>query len=145
MTGQDGSQIMGGSVSGPTAETDVAATLLDEYLKLKEELSPLEKRLVGVRDRLRDFVTEHGHFVDEAHGVMVKVEPRFRKEYDAERLLAEFPRLSGCVKRAVDGRQLEACLGAGLVTETELERHGVLVRTLHSRALVVKAVGGRRA
>ena len=145
MTGQDGSQIMVGSVSGPTADTDVAATLLDEYLKLKEELSPLEKRLVGVRDRLRDFVTEHGHFVDEAHGVMVKVEPRFRKEYDAERLLAEFPRLSGCVKRAVDGRQLEACLGAGLVTETELERHGVLVRTLHSRALVVKAVGGRRA
>ncbi len=145
MTGQDGSQLMGGSVSGPTAEIDVAATLLDEYLRLKEELNPLEKRLVRVRDCLRDFVTEHGHFVDEIHGVMVKVEPRFRKEYDAERLLAEFPRLSGCVKRAVDGRQLEACLGAGMVTETELERRGVLVRALHSRALVVKAVGRRPA
>ena len=134
---------MGESVSGPTAEADVATTLLDEYLKLKEELNPLEKRLVRVRDRLRDFVTEHGHFVDEAHGVVVKVEPRFRKEYDAERLLAAFPRLSGCVKRAVDGRQLEAWLEAGMVTETELERHGVLVRALHSRALVVKAVGAR--
>ncbi len=145
MAGQDERQIMGGGVPGPTVEADVATTLLDEYLKLKEELSPLEKRLVGVRDRLRDFVTEHGHFVDEAHGVMVKIEPRFRKEYDAERLLAQFPSLSGCVKRAVDGRQLEACLGAGMVTETELERHGVLVRALHSRALVVKAVGGRRA
>ena len=31
------------------------------------------------------------------------------------------------------------------VTETELERHGVLVRALHSRALVVKAVDSRRA
>ena len=144
MTGQEGEQMMGESVAGPAVETDDTATLLDEYLKLKEELGPLEKRLVGVRDRLRDFVTEHGHFVDEANGVMVKVEPRFRKEYDAERLLAEFPRLSGCVKRAVDGRQLEACLGAGMVTETELERHGVLIRALHSRALVVKAVGGRR-
>ena len=144
MTDQEGGQIMGGRVSGPTADSDVATTLLDEYLKLKEELNPLEKRLVGVRDRLRDFVTEHGHFVDEAHGVMVRVEPRFRKEYNAERLLAEFPRLSGCVKRAVDGRQLEACLGAGMVTETELERRGVLVRALHSRALVVKAVGLRR-
>ena len=136
---------MGDSLTGATAEADVAATLLDEYLRLKEELNPLEKRLVGVRDRLRDFVTEHGHFVDEDHGVIVRVEPRFRKEYDAERLLAAFPRLSGCVERAVDGRQLEACLGAGMVTETELERHGVLVRALHSRALVVKAIGGRRA
>ncbi len=145
MAGREGRQMMGESVSGSTAEADVAATLLDEYLKLKEELNPLEKRLVGVRDRLRDFVTEHGHFVDEAHGVIVKVEPRFRKEYDAERLLAEFPRLSGCVKRAVDGRQLEACLGAGMVTETELERHGVLVRALHSRALVVKSLGRPRA
>ena len=145
MSGREGRQMMGGSVPGPAATSDVAATLLDDYLKLKEELSPLEKRLVGVRDRLRDFVTEHGHFVDEGHGVMVKVEPRFRKEYDADRLLAEFPRLSGCVKRAVDGRQLEACLGAGMVTESELERRGVLVRALHSRALVVKAVGGRRA
>ena len=135
---------MGGNVPHPTAEADVAA-LLDEYLKLKEELSPLEKRLVAVKDCLRDFVTEHGHFVDEIHGVIVKVEPRFRKEYDAERLLAEFPRLSGCVKRAIDGPQLDACLRAGMVTETELERHGVLVRALHSRALVVKAVGGRRS
>ena len=100
MTGREG-RLMMDSVPGTTAEADVAATLLDEYLKLKEELNPLEKRLVGVRDRLRDFVTEHGHFVDEAHGVMVKVEPRFRKEYDAERLLAEFPRLSGCVSSAL--------------------------------------------
>jgi len=129
-------------VPHPTAEADIAATMLDEYLKLKEELGPLEKRLVAVKDRLRDFVTEHGHFVDEIRGVIVKVEPRFRKEYDAEVLLAEFPRLSGCVERAVDRRQLEACLRAGMVTETELERHGVLVRALHSRALVVKAIGG---
>ncbi len=135
---------MGESVSGLTADSDVAATLLDEYLKLKEELNPLEKRLMRVRDSLRDFVTEHGHFVDETHGVMVKVEPRFRKEYDAERLLAEFPRLAGCVTRAVDGRQLEACVGAGMVTEMELERQGVLVRALHSRALVVKVVGRQR-
>lgn len=145
MANREGSQIMRGSAYGPTAQADVAGTLLDEYLTLKEELNPLEKRLAAVRDRLRDFVTEHGHFVDEAHGVMVKIEPRFRKEYDAERLLAEFPRLSGCVKRAVDTRQLEACLGAGMVTETELERHGVLVRALYSRALVVKPVGGLRA
>ena len=133
---------MGGTVPHPTAEVDIGADMLDEYLRLKEELSPLEKRLVAVKDCLRDFVTEHGHFVDEIHGVIVKVEPRFRKEYDAERLLAEFPRLSGCVKLAVDGRQLETCLRAGMVTETELERHGVLVRALHSRALVVKAIGG---
>ena len=142
MPGREGRQTMGGTVPHPTAEADVAATMLDEYLKLKEELDPLETRLAVVKDRLRDFVTEHGHFVDEIHGVIVKVEPRFRKEYDAERLLAEFPRLSGCVERAVDRRQLEACLRAGMVTETELERHRVLVRALHSRALVVKAVGG---
>lgn len=44
------------------AGTNVAAVLLDEYLELKERLGPLEKRLGEVRDRLRDLVTEHGHF-----------------------------------------------------------------------------------
>ncbi len=128
-------------ISERPAGTDVGAALLDEYLELKEELGPLEKRLGEVRDRLRDLVTEHGHFVDEARGVAVHVEPRFRKEYDAERLVAVFPRLAGCVKSAVDKGQLEACVTAGMVTETELEREGVLTKALHSRALVVKPLG----
>ena len=127
------------------AGTNVAAALLDEYLELKGKLGPLEKRLGEVRDRLRDLVTEHGHFVDELRGVMVRVEPRFRKEYDAERLVAVFPRLARCVKSAVDTDQLEACVTAGMVTETELERAGVLTRSLHSRALIVKPLGQRPA
>ena len=57
---------------------DVRVALLDEYLELKEKLGPLEKRLEDVRDRLRDLVTEEGHFVDEMRAVMVRVEPRFR-------------------------------------------------------------------
>ena len=126
-----------------TTGTNVAAALLDEYLELKDKLGPLEKRLEQVRDRLRDLVTEHGHFVDELRGVMVRVEPRFRKEYDAERLLAAFPRLAACVKPAVDVAQLEACLRAGMLTETELEREGVLTQSLHSRALIVKPLGHR--
>lgn len=125
------------------AGTDVAAALLDEYLELKEKLDPLEKRLGEVRDHLRDLVTEQGHFVDEVRGVIVRVEPRFRKEYDPERLAAVFPRLAGCVKPAVDASQLEACLRAGMVTDTELEREGVLTRTLHARALIVKPLGRR--
>ncbi len=84
------------------AGTNVGAALLDEYMELKGELSPLEKRMREVRDRLRDLVTEHGHFVDEARGVAVRVEARFREEYDPERLVAVFPRLAGCVKSAVD-------------------------------------------
>ncbi len=120
------------------AGTDVAAALLDEYLELKEKLDPLEKRLGEVRDRLRDLVTVQGHLVDEVRGVAVHVEPRFRNEYDAERLLTAFPRLAGCVKPAVDVGQLEVCLRAGMVTETELEREGVLTKALHSRALIVK-------
>ena len=127
------------------AGTDVRVALLDEYMEIKGELSPLEKRLREVRDRLRDLVTEHGHFVDEARSVAVRVEPRFRKEYDAERLVAVFPRLAGCVKSAVDMGQLEACVTAGMVTETELERSGVLTRALHSRALIVKPLGQRPA
>jgi hypothetical protein len=123
------------------AAIDVRARLLDEYLELKEKLGPLEKRLGDVRDLLRDMVTEHGHFVDEVRGVAVRVEPRFRKEYDADRLIAVFPRLAGCVKSAVDTGQLEACVTAGMVTETELERAGVLTRSLHSRALIVKPLG----
>ena len=128
-----------------SAGTDVRVALLDEYMEIKGELSPLEKRLREVRDRLRDLVTEHGHFVDEARGVAVRVEPRFRKEYDAERLVAVFPRLTGCVKSAVDTGQMEACMTAGMVTETELERAGVLTRSLHSRALIVKPLGQRPA
>ncbi len=124
---------------------NVTAALLDEYLELKEKLNPLERRLGEVRDRLRDLVTERGHFVDEVRGVSVRVEPRFRKEYDAERLVAVFPRLAGCVKSAVDMGQLEACVTAGMVTETELERVGVLTRSLHSRALIVKPLGQRPA
>ncbi len=127
------------------AGIDVGAALLNEYLELKEELGPLEKRMGDVRDRLRDLVTEHGHFVDEVRGVSVRVEARFRKEYDAERLTAAFPRLAGCIKPAVDVAQLEACLRAGMVTESELEREGVLTRTLHSRALIVKPLGQRPA
>ncbi len=125
------------------AGTDGGAALLDEYLELKGELGPLEKRLTEVRDRLRDLVTEHGHFVDEVRGVAVHVEPRFRKEYDAERLTAAFPRLAVCIKPSVDVAQLEACVTAGMVTETELEREGVLTRSLHSRALIVKPLGQR--
>ncbi len=123
----------------------VGAALLDEYMELKGELGPLEKRMREVRDRLRDLVTEHGHFVDEVRAVAVHVEARFRKEYDAERLVAVFPRLTGCVRSAVDTGQLEACVTAGMVTETELERSGVLTRSLHSRALIVKPMGQRSA
>jgi hypothetical protein len=126
------------------AGTDVAAALLDEYLEIKEKLGPLEKRLDEVRDRLRDLVTEQGHFVDELRGVAVHVEPRFRREYDADRLTAAFPRLAGCVKPSVDVAQLEVCLRAGLVTDTELEWAGVLTRSLHSRALIVKFVRGQK-
>jgi hypothetical protein len=128
----------------PSSGTDVGSRLLAEYLELKEQLAPLEKRLEQVRDRLRDLVTERGHFVDETRGVVVSVEPRFRKEYDAERLAASFPRLTGCIQPAVNTEQLEACLRAGMVTEGELERDGVLIRTLHSRALMVRPLGARR-
>jgi hypothetical protein len=128
----------------PSAGRDVGGRLLEEYLELKEQLGPLEKRLEQVRDRLRDLVTERGHFVDETRGVVVCVEPRFRKEYDAERLAASFPRLTGCIKPAVNTEQLEACLRAGMVTEGELERDGVLIRTLHSRALMVRPLGPRQ-
>jgi hypothetical protein len=131
-------------ITKPTTGTDVREALLEEYLDLKEKLNPLEKRLAQVRDLLRDLVTEHGHFVDEVRGVAVRVEPRFRKEYDAEGLLAAFPRLAACVKPAIDAAQLEACVRAGMVTETELERAGVLTRALHSRAVVVKPLGIRR-
>jgi hypothetical protein len=120
---------------------DLRAALLGEYLELKEKLGPLEKRLEDVRDRLRDLVTEEGHFVDEVRAVIVRVEPRFRKEYDADKLQAAFPRLNACVRPSVDVAQLEACLRAGMVTDGELERAGVLTRALHSRALVVKTLG----
>lgn len=86
-------------------------------------------------------MTENGHFVDEVRGVAVHVTPRFRKEYDAERLTAAFPRLAGCIKSAVDVAQLEGCVRAGMVTDTKLEREGVLTRALHSRALIVKPLG----
>jgi hypothetical protein len=114
--------------------------LLDEYLELKEQVTPLEKRLSRVKDQLRDLVTEEGHFVDELRGVGVHVEPRFRKEYDADRLALAFPQLKACIKPAVDVDQLSACVAAGMVTESELEREGILCRTLHSRALVVKTI-----
>ena len=120
--------------------SDVRAALLEEYLELKERVSPLEKRLSLVRDQLRDIVTEEGHFVDELRGVGVHVEARFRKEYDPDRLSVAFPQLGACIRPAVDVNQLEACVAAGMVTERELERDGVLFRTLHSRALVVKKI-----
>jgi hypothetical protein len=114
--------------------------LLNEYLELKEQISHLEKRLSQVRDQLRDIVTEEGHVIDEVRGVGVHIEARFRKEYDPDRLVRSFPELAGCVKPAVDASQLEACIAAGMVTERELEREGVLFRTLHSRALIVKNI-----
>ena len=40
---------------------------------------------------------------------------------------------------------MEAGVTAGMVTETELERSGVLTRSLHSRALIVKPLGQRPA
>jgi hypothetical protein len=119
---------------------DVRAALLEEYLELKERVHPLEKRLSQVRDQLRDIVTEEGHFVDELRGLGVHMEARFRKEYDPDRLSVAFPQLAACVTPAVDVNQLEACVAAGMVTESELEREGVLFRTLHSRALVVKNI-----
>src|SRR3989304_7376660 len=95
--GEDG-LMMGERTLEQPAGIDVGAALLDEYLELKEKLGPLGKRLDEVRDRLRDLVTEHGHFIDEVRGVVVHVEPRFHREYDADRLTAAFPPLAGCVK-----------------------------------------------
>jgi len=127
-----------------TDGVNLSTTLVDEYLDLKEKLEPLEKRLGQVKNLLKDLVTEEGPFVDEVRGVTVYLQPRFRKEYDAERLLATFPRLEGCVKPAVDVTQLEACLRSGMATEGQLERAGVLTQALHSRALIVKPLEGRR-
>jgi hypothetical protein len=121
-------------------EYDVRTALLEEYLDLKEKISPLEKRLIQVRDQLRDIITEEGHFVDELRGVIVRIEVRFRKDYDADKLASAFPRLAGCVRPSVDTAQLDACVRAGMVTESELEREGVLLRKLHSRVLVVKRI-----
>ena|SRR2546425_11111232 len=120
--------------------SDFRAALLEEYVELNERVNPLEKRLRQIRDQLRDIVTEEGHFVDELRGVGVHVEARFRKEYDPDRLSVAFPQLAACIRPAVDVNQLEACVAAGMVTERELEREGVLFRTLHSRALVVKKI-----
>lgn len=100
----------------------------------KERLAPLVKWLELVRDCLRDLVTARDQVVDETRGVMACAGPRVRKEYDAERLAAAFPRLAGCIKPAVNTDQLEGCLRAGMMTEGELKREGVMVRTLHSRA-----------
>ena len=127
-----------------TGGVNLSPALVDEYLDLKEKLEPLERRLAQVKNLLKDLVTEEGPFVDELRGVTVYLQPRFRKEYDAERLLATFPRLEGCVKPAVDVTQLEACLRSGMATEGQLERAGVLTRALHSRALIVKPLEGRR-
>ena len=123
---------------------NLSADLVDQYLDLKEKLDPLQKRLEQVKNLLKDLVTEEGPFVDELRGVTVYLQPRFRKEYDAERLLATFPRLAGCVSAAVDVSQLEACLRSGMATEGQLERAGILTRALHSRALIVKPLEGRR-
>ena len=123
---------------------NLSADLVDQYLDLKEKLDPLQKRLEQVKNLLKDLVTEEGPFVDELRGVTVYLQPRFRKEYDAERLLATFPLLAGCVKPAVDGSQLEACLRSGMATERQLERAGVLTQALHSRALIVKPLEGGR-
>jgi hypothetical protein len=87
---------------------NTAPALVDEYLDLKEKLEPLEKRLEQVKNLLKDLVTEEGPFVDELWGVTVYLQPRFRKEYDAERLLATFPSLAGCVRPAVDVTQLSS-------------------------------------
>ena len=127
-----------------TGGMNVAPALVDEYLDLKEKLEPLEKRLEQVKKLLKDLVTEEGPFVDELRGVTVYLQPRFRKEYDAERLLATFPSLAGCVRPAVDVTQLEACLRSGMAIEGQLERAGVLTQALHSRALIVKPLEGRR-
>src|SRR5438094_10457938 len=97
--------------------SDFRAALLEEYLELKERVNPLEKRLSQVRDKLRDLVTEEGHFVDELRGVGVYVEARFRKEYDPDRLAVGFPQLAACIRPVVDVNQLEACRAVALVRE----------------------------
>jgi len=38
---------------------------------------------------------------------------------------------------------MEKCLRAAMSSDTELERQGVLTRSLHSRALIVKPLGHR--
>ncbi len=67
------------------AAMNVGLSLLDEYLDLKERLGPLEKRLEEVRDQLRDLVTEHGHFVDEERGVIVRVRRSRRSRHSLVR------------------------------------------------------------
>ena len=76
-------------------------------------------------------------------GALDRPQTRVPESEKNQSVPAAFPRLAGCVKPSVDVAQLEACLRAGMVTETELERAGVLTRSLHSRALIVKPLGQR--
>src|SRR5438876_3533111 len=104
---------------------DVRSRLLDEYLDLKERVKPLEKRLEEVRDRLLDLVTEHGHFIDEVRSVSVRIEPRFGKEYDSERLAEAFPRLAGGLNLAAAVLRLGLGWRPGWVPGGEWGREGV--------------------
>ena len=126
-------------------DKDVRPLLLDEYLELKRQLDPLEKRYEQVKKLLKDIITKSGPYTDEDRGVVAYLQDRNRTEYDIDGLRKHFPNVArGVIVEQVDAERMKQALALGELTETELDALGVRIRSTHSRALIVEALKGVR-
>ena len=118
---------------------DVRPLLLDEYLELKRQLDPLEKRCEQVKKLLKDIIVVDGPYTDEDRGVVVYLQDRNRIQYDIAGLREQFPNVArGVVIEVVDPEMMKQAIALGEVTESELDAHGVRIRHTYSRALMVE-------
>lgn len=124
---------------------DVRPLLLDEYLALKADIEPKEKRLEQIKRLLKDIITRDGPYTDEDRRLVVYLQDRNRTEYDLDGLRRHFPNVArGVVIEVVEPERMKQAIALGEVTESELDATGVRIRHTFARALMVEPIKAAR-
>lgn len=123
---------------------DVERQLLREIMSLQADIKPLETRLEKAKQLLKDAITKGGPVTDEDLGVVAMLEPRYCNSYDLERLRQEYGHLAEeVIKEQVDEAYLKTLLMGGIITESDLDMHGIRTKNMIARALMIKPLKSR--
>lgn len=125
-------------------KTDVIQALIQGLVDIEEEhervVKPLEARRKKQREVLRDAMIEAEKLeaIDEVSGYKAILTHTERDVYVAEKLLPLLPRLyvDDVMVTSVDGKAVQELVDAGIITRTEMQREGALLREAKTRPFV---------
>ena len=125
--------------------TDVIAALIQGLVEIDEEYDrvakPLDARRKKQREVLRDAMIEAGviESIDEASGYRALLKHQQKDTYVAEKLVPLLPRpelVNDVIQTIVDAKAVQDLVDAGIITRSQLEREGALIREPKTRPFI---------